>query len=56
MKRGDESTRRMIYHSDNGRFREQFNRIYGFGQGATDVTWIYAAIMDIAIQRGRIEH
>lgn len=52
--RGDEVIRRVQYHSDHGRVREQFNRNSGFAQGAMDVTWTYTAIMTASRARNRI--
>lgn len=43
--RGDEILRRVQYHSMDGAMSEQFNRIYGFMQGATNVTWTYASLL-----------
>ncbi len=53
--RADELIRRVQYHSDNGKLNEQFNRNLGFMQGASDVTWTYAAVLSAHVVRNKIQ-
>jgi glucoamylase len=53
---GDDILRRIEFHSDNGKLREQFNRERGFMQGATDLTWAYVSVLSAARARSRMNN
>lgn len=42
--------KRVIFHADNGRMSEQFNRVNGHMQGARDLTWSYNSFMTAAMR------
>jgi glucoamylase len=50
---GDTYLRRTQFHSDpSGHLSEEFNRNTGFMQGARDLTWSYASLLNAVWQRG----
>ncbi|KAF4550318.1 Glucoamylase-like protein 2 [Elsinoe fawcettii] len=49
---GDAFLRRIKYHApESGSLSEQYNRGTGISQGAADLTWSYAALLEAAIAR-----
>ncbi len=51
-KKADTFFARVKYHAtSDGRLPEQFNRHIGYGQGARDLTWSYAAFLSAAAAR-----
>ncbi|TKX20854.1 glucoamylase-like protein [Elsinoe australis] len=52
---GDAFLRRIKYHTpETGSLSEQYNRNTGVSQGAADLTWSYAALLEAAIARADV--
>ncbi|PNS19171.1 Glucoamylase [Sphaceloma murrayae] len=52
---GDAFIRRIKYHTpESGGLSEQYNRNTGASQGAADLTWSYAALLEAAIARAEV--